>query len=164
MFTSISAGFVQEDHQGLLIFVDGPEDMALHSKCNWGAMAFEAMENWTKPVLECRFHWKKSTRIGFIAPITERNTGPAADSGKVAEGDEVEEEPSSSSEPHTPIPRTVPHLFESTIGVVEQPLVEELVHLNNSIESDVPQSIEAAEKSIEAAEKSNRKSDVQVTG
>ncbi|KAF8654109.1 hypothetical protein AX16_003642 [Volvariella volvacea WC 439] len=52
----VDEGFIKRENQGLVIFVNGPENHDEHETFNWGEAALEAIENW-KPDAHAMFDW-----------------------------------------------------------------------------------------------------------
>ncbi|KAF5324522.1 hypothetical protein D9611_004577 [Ephemerocybe angulata] len=64
--TSISSGFIKPASEGIVIFLDGPADHALHEGFDWGSATLEAIDTWRgDPSAVLPFDWKK-TRDGKI--------------------------------------------------------------------------------------------------
>jgi len=58
--SSISHGFIKPVSESIIIFVDGPSDLALHEEFDWGAATIKALDEW-KPVSApaLPFDWTK---------------------------------------------------------------------------------------------------------
>jgi hypothetical protein len=56
---SIDAGFIKPQHEQLIIFVDGPEDIKEHEDFDWGKAALEALDNWERGSVNPLFSWSK---------------------------------------------------------------------------------------------------------
>ncbi|KAF5373174.1 hypothetical protein D9758_001549 [Tetrapyrgos nigripes] len=46
--TSIEAGFIGEEYEDIVVFVDGPENRAEHEEFDWGGAALRALDRWTE--------------------------------------------------------------------------------------------------------------------
>lgn len=66
----IENGFIRPENGGLVVFVDGPADHAMHEDFEWGKAALEAINSWNyhhfRPL---PFHWKKDVDYSDVPPI-----------------------------------------------------------------------------------------------
>jgi hypothetical protein len=55
---TIGVGFIEPQHERLIIFVDGPKDPKEHENFDWGKAALEALDNWERGSIPL-FNWSK---------------------------------------------------------------------------------------------------------
>ena len=48
MRNGIREGFIQAENENLILYVDGPSNVAEHETFDWGTAALEALDSWTK--------------------------------------------------------------------------------------------------------------------
>jgi len=63
---SVEEGYLRPENEGLLVFVDGPEDHNEHENFDWGNAGIKALETWEKANVSPLFDWTKGVRDGEI--------------------------------------------------------------------------------------------------
>jgi len=63
---SIEGGYVRAENRGLIVFVDGPEDLDEHENFDWGNAGIKAIETWEKANVSPLFDWTKRMNEGEI--------------------------------------------------------------------------------------------------
>ena len=53
----IDSGFILEQNERLIRFVDGPEDCAAHEDYDWGKAAMEALDTWEDIAKSHFYNW-----------------------------------------------------------------------------------------------------------
>ena len=56
--SAIRDGFILERNEGLLRFVDGPEDLEEHASFDWGKAALETLDAWQSVQVTHYYNWK----------------------------------------------------------------------------------------------------------
>ncbi|KAL4242482.1 hypothetical protein ABKN59_011808 [Abortiporus biennis] len=77
--SGVQKGFIYPENEGLIHFVDGPQDKETHATFDWGKAALQALDSWNTVVRMNQYDFSKTTAAnsnGFVPKIDDANTVP----------------------------------------------------------------------------------------